>query len=121
MMDGMVDLAKTPAQLEGHASPAVPEQCIYPYSTSISLEDEELEKLGLDITDEECQVGNYLQIMVLAEVTGKNIRSTTDGEKKCLNLQLTHMKVLGDEDSEHEEPDGDEHYDGKVIRAAGPY
>ena len=97
----------------------VPSGPQYPYSLAISLEDEQMEKLGLDCDDEDCQVGNYLHLEVLAEVTGYSKNKTSDGERRCLNLQITHMQINDGEETE--EAEEEDHYDGKVLRAAGPY
>ena len=91
----------------------------YPYNLSLSLTNDELEKLGLDCSDEECEVGNYLHLHALAEVTGYSKSATQDGERHCLNLQITHLSVE-DEGEENVEAD-EEMNEGKVYRQAGPY
>ena len=113
-----VDLKKTPMEQEGKDMPAAQEN-VYPYGCAFTFDDETLQKLGLNPEDEDCEVGNYLEFKVYAEVTGHNSHDTGEGKKHCLNLQATHIDVIGEGDSgEDEEPDGDE---GKVIRAAGYY
>ncbi len=122
MYESMVDMAITPAEHQENAPIAAPEkpsEPIYPYNLSLSLTDAELDKLGIDCEDEDCQVGNYLEGRFLAEVTGYSKDKTNDGERRRLNLQITHL-CLDDENSEHEEAD-DEMSEGKVYRAAGPY
>jgi hypothetical protein len=114
--DGMVDLAKTPMEQEG--AQAAPAENIYPYGCAFSLDDETLKKLSLNCDDEECQVGNYLEIKILAEITGHNSHDTGDGKKHCLNLQATHMQIVGDGDEGEEESEEGE---GRIIRAAGAY
>jgi hypothetical protein len=116
-----VDLKKTPMEQEEKANPSVAQENVYPYGCSFSFDDETLSKLGLDCEDEDCQVGNYLEFKVLAEVTGHNSHDTGAGKKHCLNLQATHIDLIGDGAEEsHEEPDGDEG-EGRVIRASGYY
>lgn len=113
-----VDLKKTLMEQETTSNPVMQEN-VYPYGCAFSFDDETLKKLGLDCADEECQVGNYLELKILAEITGHNSNDHGDGKKHCLNLQATHIDVLGDDDEdEHKEPDGDE---GRVIRSAGYY
>lgn len=104
MYEGMKNMAKTPMEMEEGMVPKPSDQSVYPYSLSITLEDDELEKLGLDCEDEECQVGNYLHLHALAEVTGINKRDTGDGQKTCLNIQITHLQIE-DEGSENDEAD----------------
>src|ERR1035437_60910 len=100
MFSGMKSMAKTPMQAEGHPG-AVEGEPTYPYSLSITLCDDELEKLGLDLSDEECQVGNYLHLDALVEVVGIHKTDTGEGEKKTLSLQITHLEI-------EDEDEGDE-------------
>lgn len=118
MFDKMVSMQKTPMKMEQDAI-SVPQECIYPYGLSITLGDEEIEKLGIDCDDEECLVGNYVHGHFLAEVTGYHKSDTSDGTKRTLNIQVTHLE-LESEQSENDEAD-DEVNEGKVYRAAGPY
>lgn len=110
----MQDMAHTPHEQEQTATPAVSENS-YPYGIAMTLSNDELEKLGLDCSEEECQVGNYLHIHALAEVTG--FHASKDGH--TLNLQITHMKV---EDEGAEDDDADrEMNEGRTLRASGYY
>ncbi len=119
MFDHMVSMEKTPMEREQNSALAAPDEPLYPYGLSLTLNSEELEKLGLDCSDEECQVGNYLHLHALAEVTGYHKSDTGNGEKHTLNIQITHLQIE-DEGAENEEAD-DEMNEGKVYRAAGPY
>jgi hypothetical protein len=77
----------------------------YPFGLSISLDAEDLKNLGLDCDDEDCKVGNYIHLHLLAEVTG--IHKTAD--HVLLNLQATHAKCeneSGEDDEEENEMDG---------------
>lgn len=122
--DHMIHMAKEVVpERDGGLAAAAPAQAaepLYPYNLSLSLTDEELEKLGLDCDDEDCQVGNYLHGHFLAEVTGVSKNKAQDGERRMLNLQITHLAVE-DEDEENREFDEDEAYEGKIYRQAGPY
>lgn len=102
MYDQMKDMAKTPVEMETQSTPSVAEQNIYPYNLCITLENDELEKLGIDLEDQDCQVGNYLHLHALAEVTGVSKRDTGEGVKHCLNLQITHLSAHS-EDQENED------------------
>lgn len=118
MFDGMIDLAKTPMEMEDGNKPSVAQENTYPYGCSLSLDDDVLKKLGLDCDDPECQVGNYVEIRILAEVTGLNSHDTGEGKKHCLNLQATHMEITdGDAGNEEDE----EVNEGHVYKAAGMY
>lgn len=124
MYDKMTHMARTEHEkekdMQGPAVSEAGEGPTYPYNLSISLTNDELEKLGIDCEDDDAKVGNFLHGHFLAEVTGYNKSDTGTGEKHTLNLQITHL-AIEDEDEENEEAEENEHYDGKVIRAAGPY
>lgn len=106
MYDKMVHMAHTPMEQEQAATPSAHSQNTYPYNLSLSLTHEELEKLGIDCDDPECEVGNFVHIHALAEVTGKNKHDTGDGPKHTLNLQITHLEIE-DEGAENNEADED--------------
>lgn len=118
MFDKMVDMKKTPMELEQNVA-SVPQESVYPYGLSITLGDEEIEKLGIDCDDDECQVGNYVHGHFLAEITGYHKSDTSNGTKRTLNIQMTHLE-LEDEQSENDDSDN-EIGEGKILRAAGPY
>ena len=103
MYSKMIHMAKTPHEME-QGSSAPSDENIYPYNLSISLTNDELEKLGLDCSDPECEVGNYVHLHALAEITGKNQNDTGDGVKHCLNIQITHLEIES-EDEENQESD----------------
>jgi hypothetical protein len=105
-MSGMVDLALTPDTVKQEIaersaactvtpSPSLPK---YPYGCCLSLEDDTLEKLGLD--GDLPSVGEMIQFTAIAKVTcaSENEREKSDGTTdKCrrIELQITHMNVLG--------------------------
>lgn len=108
MFQKMIDMAKTPMEQEEASSPSSSSynQNIYPYSLMISLTNDELEKLGLDCDDPECEVGNYVHLHALAEVVGKNKNDTGEGPRHNLNLQITHLEIE-DEGAENRQADED--------------
>jgi hypothetical protein len=116
MFENMVDMKKSPMEMEGKAV-SMPQESVYPYGLSITLDTETLQKLGLDCGDEECQVGNYLHLNALAEVTGYHKSDTGSGEQHTLNLQITHLSLEDSDEGEEESDEGE----GRVIRAAGIY
>jgi len=72
----------------------------YPYGLSISLENPELEKLGLDPA--ECEVGDLLHIHGLAKVTSVSKHDHGNGEDHRIELTITHIiDSPEDEDSEN--------------------
>lgn len=74
---------------------------VYPFNLSMTLEGEQIEALGLDCEHEDCQVGNYIHMHVLAEIKG--VHKTDNGTS--LNLQVSHMCI---ENESEEEEDYDE-------------
>lgn len=98
----MVDMALD-LQDDKDVSNCIPSDCAgprYPYGLSISLEDEQLEKIGVDISDWE--VGDLFHLHAMAKITSKSSRDTTDGSKNRVELQIV-MLTGEDEDGENEE------------------
>lgn len=73
----------------------------YPYGLCICLCDEELKKLGLD--DEMPEVGDMLHGHFLAIVKSMSRNDTTDGTKTRIELQITHLTAVENEDEENED------------------
>lgn len=96
----MVDMARKPEKTEDMASPVMIEQSIYPYGLSISLTQDELEKLDLQ---PDCQVGDMIHIAAMAKVTSISQYETTENSNCRIELQITHM-ALEDEDKEEVAP-----------------
>jgi hypothetical protein len=75
----MVNLAKSPEQVKGEIATSVPAAAdmpepkvpVYPWGTCIKLEDDTLEKLGLD--DGLPAVGETLQFLAMARVTSVSV------------------------------------------------
>lgn len=100
----MVDLALTPEEVKEKqadfcapvaASASVPK---YPYGCCISLEDDTLEKLGLD--GDMPAIGEMIAFRAIARVTSANAnqRETAEGKTetcKRIELQIVDMTVLG--------------------------
>lgn len=107
--NSMVDLARTPEEVKEEISvgkpaslpkPTVP---TYPWGMCLSLDDDTLEKLGLD--GDLPDVGDVIHFTALASVTSasKNERTTDTGEKevcKRIELQITAMDVGGSEEEQ---------------------
>ena len=109
----MVDMAKTPEDVKKEvgetampapsmAKPSVP---TYSYGLCISLNEEDLAKLG--ITDELPEVGDMIHLAAMAKVTSvsESEREDTAGTKtKCcrVELQITHLATENEDDEEAE-------------------
>lgn len=101
MPEGYVDLAYSDDEIKersGDNSPLA-EVPKYPYGLSISLDEKILEKINVDHS--EWEVGDVFPVDVLLKVTGKNISENADGEKCCINMQITAIK--GEEHEEEQE------------------
>ena len=115
--DDMKHMARTPMEQEGKEFS--PPENTYPYGLALTLNNEELDKLGINCEEEGFEIGDYVHGHFLAEVVGYHKSDTGDGTKHSLNLQVTHM-CLEDESKEDEEYD-EQMGEGRVMRAAGPY
>ncbi|MET4341944.1 capsid staple protein [Bradyrhizobium sp. RT9a] len=103
MFAKMVSMARTPEEAKAEVakydapSPAsVASVPTYPYGLCISLDEETMEKLGMD--GEMPSVGEVMQFTAMAKVTSASIneREKSDGTKEqcCrLELQITDMGV----------------------------
>ena len=110
----MVDMAKTPDDVKKEvgntlsapaASEAKPTVPTYPYGLCISLNEEDLAKLG--ITGELPEVGEMVHLAAMAKVTSvsESEREDTGGIKtKCcrIELQITHLATEYEDDEEAE-------------------
>lgn len=110
-MRGMVDMAKTPAEVKDDMPVPImmadskPSGPVYPYGLCICLTEEELEKLNLD--GDLPEVGDLVHLMAMARVTSvsQSEQQTGDGEKRqCsrVELQIIALKAE-DEDREDSE------------------
>ena len=83
------------------------------YGGSICLCDDELKKLGLD--GDLPEPGEMVHFEALAKVTSAEKRSHEDGEHSRIELEITHMGVIGGDEKPkaekwyaHAEPDEDD-------------
>jgi CRISPR/Cas system-associated endonuclease Cas3-HD len=97
----MVDMRRTPEEAEEYAIPSPMDQPAYPYGLSISLCQDELEKLGLDHTDFE--VGDLVHFHAMSVVTSVSSSQNEGGNTCRVELQITHMTSAEDESDEDEE------------------
>lgn len=96
----MVDMSRSEDDVEKYASPLMESK--YPYGLQISLNEDSLDKLGVDISDWE--IGDVFPLDILAKVVSKSANETEGGKSCCnISLQITH---IGGEEAEQE--DGDE-------------
>lgn len=106
MFAKMVNMAKTPEDVKKEvgefypAAPAAATTSAYPYGLCISLEDDTIDKLGMD--GEMPGVGEMMQFLAMAKVTSvsQNEREQMDGSKKMctrIELQITDMGVIGND------------------------
>lgn len=113
VMSDMVDMAKTPEELEERATPpgAALDQPIYPYGLSICLCKDEIEKLGLE---DEMEVGDMVHLHCLAKVTGVSKNETTSGSNLRVELQITHIAAEGEDEENEEAEEEIDNYQQKV-------
>lgn len=114
----MVDMAKSPAEIKkdmpsmpmpASTSEGGPKMPVYPYGLCISLTEEEMAKMGMQ--NELPAVGDMIHLAAMAKVTSvsQNERVDEAGNKtNCcrVELQITHMASIEDEDAETEQRRG---------------
>lgn len=105
-LPNMVDMAlDPPKQEEGKdvaccAPMPAGEGPRYPWNLSISLDQEQLDKLNVDYSD--WAVGDTFHLHALAKLTSKSENETQNGTRCRVELQITHL-AGEDEDEENEE------------------
>jgi hypothetical protein len=111
MSEDFVDLAITPQEREDRATPAATseDEPVYPFGTSISLENDQIEKLGL----EDGEVGEYLHGEFYARLCGFHVTETESGSRKCMQIQIERIKLSSDEDDGDESPSSRDLYDDR--------
>lgn len=100
----MTDLRRTPAEKAEEVAEMMPTSVPdYPYGTSISFDNDTLEKIGLEVSDVE--VGDVIEIHGFAKITSVSERDdASEPNGKCCRVeaQITHL-ATGDSE---EEPSG---------------
>lgn len=77
----------------------------YPWGLAISLREEELEKLGLDF--DSVEVGETIALTAKTKVTSLSSNESEDGaQRKCVELQITHLGLNDNRTSEQNKADG---------------
>lgn len=94
----MVDMRRTDKGMEVSSFVGSPAPS-YPYGLCISLCEEELEKLNLDIED--AAPGDMLHLFCMAKVTSVSKNDTENGNTCRVELQITHIAAES-EDEENE-------------------
>lgn len=81
--------AEAKAEAEKYTTPDLDSQPEYPWGLSISLEDDELSKLGMDGLPE---VGAEMELLVRVKVQRASQTQMASGEtERCVGLQITAM------------------------------
>lgn len=100
MIMQLIDMAKSPEQVEEESKPYEPgpeNVPKYPYGLCLYLDEEALARLGLD---GDADVGDGLHFMAMAKVTSASATEKADGSTcRRVELQITHM-ALGEDHNE---------------------
>lgn len=88
----MVDMKKSEEQIARELDPTPepnPEYVNeYPYGLCICLDNDMIEKLGLD---DDVEAGDGIQFVAYAKVTSSSSNDTAAGTKRRVEIQITHM------------------------------
>jgi hypothetical protein len=100
----MVDMAYTEQEKQEAADSGCalsPEfQPKYPYGLCISMDEQSMDKIGLDLDG--VNIGDMLHLHCLARLTSMSMNESDSGRKGRIELQITHISAE-DEDDENEE------------------
>jgi hypothetical protein len=95
-MDKLVDLKKSPAAAKKENAVQY-KPSPYGYGTSISLDHEQLKKLGITELPE---VGDEYQITATGKVTSASMNaSESSGSRTSLSIQITHLKLTHEDEA----------------------
>jgi len=98
----MIDMKNTPAEkkemITSMVGPCAPDAPEYPWGLSISLNDESIKKLKLDISG--LTIGGIVHLFAFAKVTSISQNDNEGGSNCRVELQITHL-AGEDEDEEN--------------------
>ena len=89
MADKLVNMKIDPkAREEKYAESALIDRPVYPYGLSIHLDEEVLDKLGLEELPE---VGKPMKLLALVDVTSVSSNESKSGASRSVGLQITDL------------------------------
>lgn len=89
MAEKLVNMKIDPkAREERYAESALADRPVYPWGLSLNLDEEVLEKLGLE---ELPTVGKPLKLIALVDVTSVSSNESKGGESRSVGLQITDL------------------------------
>lgn len=109
VMPDFVNLAKSPEQInQDHMPMAMSDYPVnvYPYGTSICLENAQLERLNLD---EDPEVGDMIEFTARGLVTSASQNQTDKGTKRRVEIQITDIALddsMSDDEDDMQRPSG---------------
>lgn len=110
----LVDMVESPDEqrklISGMALPMEDNKPRYPYGLSLNLNEDSLEKLGIETLPE---VGSTIHLKALAKVTSVSKDATDEKESSRVCLQITHLAF----EEEDEEEETEEAPPGRTKRA----
>jgi hypothetical protein len=86
----MVDLKRSKKERSKEMAPASSDPNRYPYGTRISLDHDEMEKLGMNKAP---RVGDEVHVMAKGHVESASEHDHGDGPRRHVSIQLKHMGV----------------------------
>lgn len=93
----LTSMKRSPAEIKETAAPVDPASDEYPYGLRLSLEDEDIKRLDLDLSD--LRAGSSVRLTAKATVRRFSVSDEDErGKNHSLELQITHMDLV-DQDS----------------------
>lgn len=84
----MVNMKK---EKESDCGPCMSESSEYPYGLRLHLDDDSIEKLGLETLPE---VSTKMKITAIVDVCGVSVDKNKDEEYKRMDIQITDMEIV---------------------------
>jgi hypothetical protein len=100
----LTDMAMSSEERADYGVPAaLDDKPAYPYGLRIRLEDDQLEKLGLEA---DCDPGDIIDLRCFAVVTSVSINRRADGtDCSCVELQIQKLAIENEMTEEEEDDD----------------
>lgn len=91
MATSLISMKMSKEEAQEYTSPTVADAPEYPWGLSISLDEDDLAKLGISTMP---PVGATLMLQAQVTVTGTSQRDTQGGEQEqCVDMQITDMAL----------------------------
>jgi len=88
----LTNMKRAKEKTEAYDGPSIGNEDDYPYGLQISLDEDSLKKLGMDVAD--FTIGGKIDVVCQVEVTHMSESAGQDGDYSDVSLQITDMAMM---------------------------